>query len=107
MALTSRLLDAGRYFIEAHTPQHLLQVLRRIEGLGYVIVDCLGLSPTDVIECYETGRLTKFAVNRIWLLRACVPQTLKTVRWYLRRQICQSLTTGRWDPLADLAARSL
>jgi FkbM family methyltransferase len=83
--------------IEAHTPQHLLQVLRRIEGLGYVIVDCLGLSPTYVIECNEAGRLTKFAVNRIWLLRACVPQTLKTVRWYLRR-ICQSLTTGRWDP---------
>jgi hypothetical protein len=82
---------------EVHTPLHLLQVLRRIEGLGYVIVDCLGLSPTYVVECNEAGRLTKLAVNRIWLLRACVPQTLKTVRWYLRR-ICQSLTTGRWDP---------
>ena len=91
--------------IEVHTPQHLLQVLRRIEGLGYVIVDCLGLSPTYVVECNDAGRLTKFAVNRIWLLRACVPPTLKTVRWYLRR-ICQSLTTGRWDPPADVAGGS-
>ena len=83
--------------IEVHTARHLAEVLRRVEPLGYCIIDCLGFSPTYILE-YRAGHLIQNAiVNRVWLLRAAASHKNWRLKLYTRR-LAQSLSTGRWDP---------
>ena len=83
--------------IEVHSGAQLRQVLRLLRGSRYQIVDCLGYSPTYVIEPTERGAVTRALVNGVWLARAYLPDSVGRVKSCLRR-LGQSLTTGRWDP---------
>lgn len=83
--------------IEVHTRENLRDLLHLLSGREYWIVDCLGYSPTYILEPATTSSLRRSLVNSLWLIRA----SLKSgkIRWYLRR-LCQMLTTGKWDPVS-------
>ena len=83
--------------IEIHTARHLAEVLRRVEPLDYCIIDCLGLSPTYILEHRPDHSVSNRIVNRVWWLRASASQSNWRAQWYGRR-LAQVLSTGRWDP---------
>lgn len=82
--------------VEIHTTEHLRQVLRMLDGSSYWIVDCLGWSPTYIIEPADVGGLRRGLVNGAWVLRTMLPASWKGARGYVRR-LGQVLSAGWWD----------
>lgn len=83
--------------VEVHNPQNLRQVLGLLGPSRYWIVDCLGYSPTYIIEPTRASERRRRLVNAIWLQRAKLPQSRSFLRKRLRR-LAQRLSTGRWEP---------
>jgi len=87
--------------MEVHTLANLRKALSILRPENYWIIDCLGYSPTYILEQTEASYLHKALVHSLWFIRAALisgqsrPAIL--LRWYLRR-IAQVLSTGRWDP---------
>jgi FkbM family methyltransferase len=79
--------------IEAHTYAHLRDALLLLSRLGYVPIDCLGWSPTYILDCARFGLLKRFLVRMIWLLRARLPRENQKVRECLR-QLGRRATSG-------------
>lgn len=84
--------------IEAHTRENLREVLNLLADCQYWIVDCLGNSPTYILEPAKTSSLRRSMVNSLWLIRASSKS--KIMKWFLRR-LCQISTTGKWDPVSS------
>ena len=87
--------------IEVHTARNLLTVMRRLRSNRYWIVDCLGYSPTYILEKTDASWLRRSIVQSLWLLRTAFlgrqSNVASRASWYLRR-IAQRLSAGRWDP---------
>lgn len=72
--------------IEIHKTRHLLRVLMDIRGNGYLILDCLGSSPTYILEATATNALRRYLSNAVWVARSLIPpQMCNKVRWYSKR----------------------
>lgn len=72
--------------IEIHKTSHLLRILMDIRGNGYLILDCLGSSPTYIFEATDTNALRRYISNTIWIARSLIPPHLyDNTRWYLKR----------------------
>jgi len=88
--------------IEVHTARNLLRVMSRLRSNRYWIVDCLGYSPTYILEKTDASWLRRSIVQSLWLLRAAFlgrqSNVASRASWYLRR-LAQRLSAGRWDPL--------
>ena len=82
--------------IEVHGGRQLRQTLELLRGNRYQVVDCLGYSPTYVLEPSERGSLRVAFVNWIWLARAYLPENLEILRSPLRR-LGRMLSVGRRD----------
>lgn len=83
--------------IECHTDENLRTVLGLLAPSGYWIVDCLGYSPTYVLEPSGSSKRRRNLVNTLWLWRAGLPPSWSFMRKNLRRW-AQRFSTGRWDP---------
>ncbi len=59
--------------IEVHNFKNLRKVLIALRGEQYWIVDCLGYSPTYVMEATDSVLPRRFLVNLLWLVRAAIP----------------------------------
>ena len=82
--------------IEVHTTEHLRQVLRLLDGSRYWIVDCLGWSPTYIIEPTNANVWRRSLVNGVWIWRTRFPEASMRARGLLRR-LGQVLSSGWWD----------
>ena len=86
--------------IEVHNLQNLRKVLSLLRDDRYWIIDCLGYSPTYIIEATHAMFLRRYAVNLLWLIRAAIPtgsqRACVLARRYLRR-VAQKFATGRWE----------
>lgn len=72
--------------IEVHKTRHLLKILMGIRGHDYLILDCLGSSPTYIFETTATNALRRYISNAVWVARSLVPPHLcNNMRWYLKR----------------------
>ena len=72
--------------IETHSTSHLVQLLWMLRKHKYVIVDCLGASPTYIFEATTTRRLARrLAANALWVLRSIIPDRFSPLRWYSYR----------------------
>jgi FkbM family methyltransferase len=72
--------------IEAHTTSHLLHLLGILQKEGYAIIDCLGASPTYILEfCITKRRARRLAAAILWVLRSLVPDQFSALRWYFYR----------------------
>jgi hypothetical protein len=87
--------------IEVHTSWNLLKVMNQLRSESYWIVDCLGYSPTYILETSNASWVRRAVVQSLWLLRtAFVGRESKLLllgSWYLRR-LAQHLSADRWDP---------
>ncbi|MGQ0652115.1 MAG: FkbM family methyltransferase [Betaproteobacteria bacterium] len=75
--------------IEVHSFSKLRNVLALLRPRRYWIVDCLGYSPTYLLEPSGAHAIRRSAVNALWLIRSLLPQGGGKVgswaRWYFRR----------------------
>ncbi|MFM1769435.1 MAG: hypothetical protein RJA22_1964 [Verrucomicrobiota bacterium] len=85
--------------IEIHSADHLRQALALLNPGRYWIVDCLGYSPTYLLEpCPDiTPEPRRHQVNQLWIRRAQLPRSWSFLRKFLRRR-AQKLAGTRWDP---------
>ena len=60
--------------IEIHTPGHLVTVLRTLAPYGYRIVDCLGYSPTYLLEASGGPSRSIWRREAAWLIRSLRPR---------------------------------
>jgi len=82
--------------IEVHSGRQLRSVLHLLRESRYQIVDCLGYSPTYILEPSGRGAIRTGLVNLIWWTRAVLPDFAKPLKSCLRL-LGQLLTTGRWE----------
>jgi hypothetical protein len=82
--------------IEVHDARRLASVLARISKAGYWIVDCLGYSPTYVIESVEASGIRRALVNALWLRWAALPQSSSRTRRMLKT-IAQYVSGATWS----------
>jgi hypothetical protein len=68
--------------IEAHSGVNLYKVMTLLREDRYWIIDCLGNSPTYIIEPTDTFVVRRFFRNLIWLFRAVLP--IKRLRHRLK-----------------------
>ena len=88
--------------IEVHTLVNLRKVLSILRHENYWIIDCLGYSPTYVLEPTTASYLHKTFVHSLWYVRTAFldgqsSRLTYLIRWYLRR-FAQLASTGIWDP---------
>jgi FkbM family methyltransferase len=87
--------------IEVHTLANLRKVISVLRHEDYWIIDCLGYSPTYILEPTTASCFRKAFVHLLWYVRAAFggqPSKLTyLIRWYLRR-LAQLSSTGIWDP---------
>ena len=87
--------------IEVHTLANLRKVISVLRHEDYWIIDCLGYSPTYILEPTTASYFRKAFVHLLWYVRAAFGgQSSKLtylIRWYLRR-LAQLSSTGIWDP---------
>jgi FkbM family methyltransferase len=87
--------------IEVHTLANLRKVISVLRHEDYWIIDCLGYSPTYILERTTASYLRKAFVHLLWYLRAAFggrsSKLTHLIRWYLRR-LAQLSSTGIWDP---------
>jgi FkbM family methyltransferase len=82
--------------VEVHSAESLRQVLRVLDDACYWIVDCLGYSPTYVLEPTERSNLRRGLVNELWVARAAATHRRSNV-WRGLRRTAQWLGAGRWE----------
>jgi len=82
--------------VEVHTFRNLVKVLAMLRRHRYWIVDCLGYSPTYIIEPSGAPFFRRRIVNWLWLLRAALPLPWRRLKWYVGRT-AQILSTGKWN----------
>jgi FkbM family methyltransferase len=88
--------------IEIHTAENVRAALRRLRPQRYWIVDCLGYSPTYVLEPSGAASGRRALVNALWVLRAFLPATWNRGRALLR-EVAQAFGAGRWLPPRAIA----
>ena len=72
--------------IEIHKTRHLLRILMDIGGNGYLILDCLGSSPTYILQTTAINALRRHISNVVWVTRSLIPPHLcNNMRWHLKR----------------------
>lgn len=91
-------LEALRKFrpllcIEVHTAKQLLSVLHRVGPLGYRVVDCLGISPTYIMERTYRGRVRTWLANRLWVFRATTAGRSSYTIWLYLKRIADLLSS--------------
>jgi FkbM family methyltransferase len=79
------LVDLPLLCIEVHTVRRLISMLSILRHGRYWILDCLGYSPTYVVAASRASLWRRVGVNSLWVIRALVPATFSTLRWYLKR----------------------
>ncbi|HKQ25249.1 MAG TPA: FkbM family methyltransferase [Burkholderiales bacterium] len=89
--------------IEVHTLASLRKVISVLRCEDYWIIDCLGYSPTYILEPTTASYWQKVFVHSLWYVRTVFPGGQSSrpsylIRWYLRR-LAQLATTGIWDPV--------
>ena len=70
--------------IEIHNTRNLYSTLRILSRSNYIPIDCLGFSPTYILEPAKRGAQSTLA-KYLWLLYSSVPNRHNTFRWYLRK----------------------
>jgi|GEM_PF-1351497 len=83
--------------VEVHTAENLREVLDLLTPHGYWIVDCLGYSPTYVLEASSASARRRRSVNALWLRRAALRERHPKAAKLLRR-LALRLGAGRFDP---------
>ncbi len=87
--------------IEVHTLANLRKVISVLRHENYWIIDCLGYSPTYIVEPTSASYFRKAFVHLLWYVRAAFggqsSKLTHLIRWYLRR-LAQLSSTGIWDP---------
>ena len=88
--------------IEVHTLANLRKVISVLRHEDYWIIDCLGYSPTYILERTSASYLHKAFVHSLWYVRTAFlggqsSRLTFLIRWYLRR-LAQLASTGIWDP---------
>lgn len=81
--------------IEIFKVRNLRKLLRILKKERYWIIDCLGITPTYILEPTDAGLVRRLLVHSLWLIREAAPDG--GLKWYLKR-LGQVLTTGKWDP---------
>jgi FkbM family methyltransferase len=72
--------------VEIHSAGHLMELLWILRKQNYLIVDCLGASPTYILEANATKLLVRsLGANALWVLRSLIPESLSALRWYCYR----------------------
>jgi len=88
--------------IEVHTLANLRKVISVLRHEDYWIIDCLGYSPTYILEPTTASYFRKAFVHSLWYVRAAFggqsSRLTYLIRWYLRR-LAQLSSTGIWDPV--------
>ncbi len=88
--------------IEVHTLTNLRKVISVLRHEDYWIIDCLGYSPTYILEPTTASYFRKAFVHSLWYVRAAFggqsSRLTYLIRWYLRR-LAQLSSTGIWDPV--------
>lgn len=69
--------------IEVHSTHHLVHLLRLMWAEGYGIVDCLGFSPTYILEISISPVYRRLVASVLWVVRSLIPNNLASLRWYL------------------------
>jgi FkbM family methyltransferase len=80
--------------VEIHKLRNLRKLLALLRKDRYWVIDCLGYSPTYIVEPTDALYFRRLFVNSLWLIRAVAPPG--RIRWYLKR-LAQVLSTGKWD----------
>jgi len=70
--------------VEAHQWRGLIGTIRMLDN-RYVVLDCLGYSPTYVLAQEVLSTPIRALINALWVARACLPEALRGTRWYLKR----------------------
>ena len=86
--------------IEVHSFRNLRRVLSLLRRDQYWIIDCLGYSPTYIIESTNASSLKRLLVNVLWLLRAAVPANSSRRGHRVKRRLrnlAQKFTMGWRD----------
>jgi FkbM family methyltransferase len=88
--------------IEVHTLANLRKVMFALRQEDYWIIDCLGYSPTYILEPTSASYLRKAFVDSLWYVRAAFlggqsSRLTQLITWCLRR-LAQLSSTGIWDP---------
>lgn len=71
--------------VEVHTARSLRGALKRLAPFDYRIVDCLGFSPTYILDTSRARFGNRWIANQLWACRAGVPVDNRRLRWYLRK----------------------
>jgi FkbM family methyltransferase len=72
--------------VEIHSAGHLIELLWILRNQKYLIVDCLGASPTYILEASPAKPFAqRLASNALWVLRSLIPESLSALRWYCYR----------------------
>ena len=88
--------------IEVHALANLRKVISILRHEDYWIIDCLGYSPTYILEPTAASFFHKAFVHSLWYVRAAFlgghsSRLTYLIRWYLRR-LAQLSSTGIWNP---------
>jgi FkbM family methyltransferase len=77
--------------IEVHNFKNLMSVLSLLREGKYCILDCLGFSPTYILEATKASNNRRFLVNSLWVLRSVTPtRAIKTAIRRIARQLIAS-----------------
>ena len=71
--------------IEVHTFPHLIRVLAMLRSNNYVVLDCLGASPTYILKVENRSFIHRQLNNLAWIFRSGIPTKYWRTRWYLKR----------------------
>lgn len=71
--------------VEIHKTKNLRKLLWYLRNGRYWIIDCLGMSPTYILEPAGGLPFRRLLVNFLWLTRSALPQRHSNTRWYLAR----------------------
>jgi FkbM family methyltransferase len=87
--------------IEVHTLANLWKLVSVLRHEDYWIIDCLGYSPTYILEPTTVSYLRRAFVHSLWYVRTAFlggqSRLRVLIRWYLRR-LAQLASTGIWNP---------
>ncbi len=71
--------------IEIHTTKQLKQALSLLKHSNYVVTDCLGFSPTYIMEPALQRNILVKSTNILWVLYSMLPSGYRTFRWYIKK----------------------
>lgn len=83
--------------VEVHNTKNLVQLLFHLRRSRYWISDCLGMTPTYVLEAEDRSSAFRLVVNFLWLTRSVFPHKYSSMKWYLKR-LARIIITREWRP---------